>query len=71
MAQWDNGELTVSTGTQRPFAVRDEFAEALRLSADKVRVIQPIWGAVTGGSPRATPAIEAAAYLKAAGKPVR
>ncbi len=71
VAQWDNGKLTVWTGTQRPFAVRDELAEALRLSADKVRVIQPDMGSGYGGKHTGDAAIEAARLSKAAGKPVR
>ena len=71
VAQWDNGKLTVWTGTQRPFAVRDELAEALRLSADKVRVIQPDMGSGYGGKHTGDAAIEAARLSKAAGRPVR
>jgi nicotinate dehydrogenase subunit B len=41
LAEWQDGKLTVWTGTQRPFGVRTELAEAFRLSDDKVRVIVP------------------------------
>ena len=33
VAEWNGDRLTVWTGTQRPFAVRDELAEALRIPA--------------------------------------
>ena len=39
VAEWSGGDrLTVWTGTQRPFAVRDELAEAFRIPEEKVRV---------------------------------
>jgi isoquinoline 1-oxidoreductase len=31
VAEWNNGKLTVWTGTQRPFGVRGELAEAFRI----------------------------------------
>ena len=34
VAQWENGKLTVWTGTQRPFGVRGELAGAFRLADD-------------------------------------
>jgi CO/xanthine dehydrogenase Mo-binding subunit len=71
VAQWDSGKLTVWTGTQRPFGVRDELAEAFRLPAEKVRVIQPDMGSGYGGKHTGDAAIEAARLAKAAGRPVR
>ena len=44
VAQWEGGKLTVWTGTQRPFGVRDELMAAFHLPATKVRVIQPDMG---------------------------
>ena len=35
VAQWENGKLTVWTGTQRPFGVRAELARAFRLPATR------------------------------------
>ena len=35
VAEWKDGKLTVWTGTQRPFGVRDELAEAFRIPEDK------------------------------------
>ena len=71
VAQWDNSKLTVWTGTQRPFGVRDELAEAFRIPPDKVRVIQPDMGSGYGGKHTGDAAIEAARLAKAAGRPVR
>ncbi|MGC2614435.1 MAG: molybdopterin cofactor-binding domain-containing protein [Terracidiphilus sp.] len=71
VAEWNNGKLTVWTGTQRPFGVRDELMEAFHLPAEKVRVIQPDMGSGYGGKHTGEAAIEAARLSKAAGKPVK
>ncbi|MBV8051964.1 MAG: xanthine dehydrogenase family protein molybdopterin-binding subunit [Acidobacteriaceae bacterium] len=71
VAQWEGGKLTVWTGTQRPFAVRDELAETFRIPKDKVRVMMPDTGAAYGGKHTGEAAIEAARLAKAAGKPVK
>ena len=45
VAQWDSaGKLTVWTGTQRPFGVKDELVAAFHLDPAKVRVIHPDMG---------------------------
>jgi isoquinoline 1-oxidoreductase len=41
IAEWIDGKLTVWCGTQRPFGVRTELAEAFHLAEDRVRVIGP------------------------------
>ena len=71
LAEWQDGKLTVWTGTQRPFGVRTELAEAFRLSEDKVRVIVPDTGAGYGGKHTGEAAIEAARLARAAGHPVK
>jgi isoquinoline 1-oxidoreductase len=72
VAQWDaNGKLTVWTGTQRPFGVKDELVAAFHLDPSKVRVIQPDMGSGYGGKHTGETAIEAARLAKAAGQPVR
>jgi CO/xanthine dehydrogenase Mo-binding subunit len=71
VAEWKDGGLTVWTGTQRPFAVRDELAEAFRISRDQVRVIVPDTGSAYGGKHSGEVAVEAARLAKGAGKPVR
>src|SRR2546425_2535388 len=63
--------LTVCTGTQRPFSVRDELAGALHLPADRVRVVVPDTGSAYGGKHTGDAAIEAARLARAAGKPVK
>jgi isoquinoline 1-oxidoreductase len=72
VAQWDaTGKLTVWTGTQRPFAVKDELVEAFKLAPAQVRVIQPDMGSGYGGKHTGDAAVEAARLAKFAGKPVR
>lgn len=71
VAEWNGDKLTVWTGTQRPFAVRDELAETFRIPAAKVRVIMPDMGSGYGGKHTGECAIEAARLAKAAGKPVK
>jgi isoquinoline 1-oxidoreductase len=71
VAEWNGDKLTVWTGTQRPFGVRDELVEAFRISPDKVRVIMPDTGSGYGGKHTGDAAIEAARLAKRAGKPVK
>ena len=71
VAEWSDGKLTVWTGTQRPFGVRDELVQAFHLSPSQVRVIQPDMGSGYGGKHTGEAAIEAARLAKAAGKPVK
>jgi isoquinoline 1-oxidoreductase len=71
LAEWQDGSLQVWTGTQRPFGVRSELAEALRLPEEKVRVIVPDTGSGYGGKHNGEAAIEAARLAKAAGRPVK
>ena len=71
VAQFADGKLTVWTGTQRPFANRDELASVLHMSESDVRVIVPDTGAAYGGKHTSDAAIEAARLARAAGKPVK
>ncbi|HWA84182.1 MAG TPA: molybdopterin cofactor-binding domain-containing protein [Fimbriimonadaceae bacterium] len=71
LAAWDGKRITVYTGTQRPFAVRDEVAAATGLTAKDVRVIVPDTGSGYGGKHTGDAAVEAAKIAKATGKPVK
>jgi len=71
VAQWQDGKLTVWTGTQQPFGVRGQLAGAFNLPADRVRVIVPDTGSGYGGKHTVDTTIEAARLAKAAGKPVK
>jgi nicotinate dehydrogenase subunit B len=70
-AEWDDrGRLTVWTGTQRPFGVRADLAEALGVGEEAVRVIVPDTGGGWGGKHTGEAALEAARLARAAGRPV-
>lgn len=71
VAEWNDAKLTVWTGTQRPFAVRSELAEAFGIPEQNVRVIVPDTGSAYGGKHTGECAVEAARLAKAAGRPVR
>jgi isoquinoline 1-oxidoreductase len=71
LAEWRGGRLTVWTGTQRPFGVRGELAEAFQIPEESVRVIVPDTGSAYGGKHTGEAAIEAARLARAAGAPVK
>ena len=71
LAAWRDGKLTVWTGTQRPFGVRDDLVRAFRLSPAQVRVLMPDMGSGYGGKHTGECAVEAARLAKATGKPVK
>jgi isoquinoline 1-oxidoreductase len=71
VAEWKDGKLTVWTGTQRPFGVRGELAEAFRIPETQVRVVVPDTGSAYGGKHTGEAAVEAARLAKGAGRPVK
>jgi nicotinate dehydrogenase subunit B len=71
LAEWDGDKLTVWTGTQRPFGVREELASAFHLPQENVRVLMPDTGSAYGGKHTGEAAIEAARLARAAKKPVK
>ncbi|HTT20774.1 MAG TPA: molybdopterin cofactor-binding domain-containing protein [Candidatus Sulfotelmatobacter sp.] len=71
VAEWHDSKLTVWTGTQRPFAVRDDLAEAFHLSKEDVRVLVPDTGSAYGGKHTPDAALEAARLARAVNKPVK
>jgi nicotinate dehydrogenase subunit B len=71
VAKWENEELTVWTGTQKPFGVQEDLCNEFGISKAKVRVITPDTGSGYGGKHTAEAGIEAAKLAKAVGKPVK
>jgi isoquinoline 1-oxidoreductase len=71
VAEWKGDELTVWTGTQRPFGVQGELADAFHLPRERVRVIVPDTGSAYGGKHTGEAAIEAARLARAARVPVK
>ncbi|HEY1676397.1 MAG TPA: molybdopterin cofactor-binding domain-containing protein [Candidatus Sulfotelmatobacter sp.] len=71
LAKWEGDSLTVWTGTQRPFGVRGQLAEAFHIAEDQVRVLMPDTGSAYGGKHTGETAIEAARLARAAKHPVK
>lgn len=71
LAQWSGNMLTVWTGTQRPFAVRTELAQAMHVPEEQVRVLMPDMGSGYGGKHTGECAVEAARLARAANAPVK
>jgi isoquinoline 1-oxidoreductase len=71
LARWDDGRLTIWTGTQTPFAVRAQVAAACDLGEEDVRVIVAPTGGAFGGKHAAGVASEAAILAREVGAPVR
>jgi isoquinoline 1-oxidoreductase len=70
VAEWQEGRLTVWTGSSNPFNVRQQLADAFRISPERVRVIVPDMGGGFGGKHTGEAAVEAARLAKEAGRPV-
>jgi CO/xanthine dehydrogenase Mo-binding subunit len=71
VAEWNEGKLTVWTGTQRPWGVKSDLVEAFKIPEDRVRVIVPDTGSAYGGKHTGEAAIEAARLARAANRPVK
>ncbi len=67
----EDGKVTVWVGTQTPFPVKNQLMQALKLPAEKVRVITPYVGGGFGGKSASRQAVEAARLAVLTGKPVR
>lgn len=70
VAEWSNGRLTLWTGSQNPFGIRNELARAFHLPENHVRVMVPDFGGAFGGKHTGECAVEAARLARAANKPV-
>ena len=71
LAQWEADKLTVWVGSQRPFGIRSELAQAFSIPEEKVRVVTPDTGSGYGGKHTGEVALEAARLAKGALKPVK
>ncbi len=71
VAEWNDDQLTVWTGTQRPFGVRSELAAAFHVPEEKIRVQMPDTGSGYGGKHTGEAALEAARLARSAGRPVK
>ncbi len=71
VATVEGGKATVWAGTQTPFPVKQQVAQALGFAPENVRVIVPYVGGGFGGKSASRQAVEAARLSKAVGKPVQ
>ena len=72
VASFVDGKVTVWAGTQTPFPLKSQVAQALKLAPEKVRIITPYVGGGFGGKSASLQAIEAARLAIARpGQPVR
>ena len=71
VARVSGGEITVWTGTQNPFPVRNELAEMFSVPLSRVRVIVPYVGGAYGSKVYTKIEPLAVALARKAGRPVR
>ena len=71
IAHWQGDRLTVRCGTQAPFIVRDEIAQAFRIPAEQVRIIVSDTGSGYGSKHNSECELEAARLARGAPDPVR
>ncbi len=71
VAQWNGDQLTVWTGTQRPFGVQEDLEGVFHIPKEKIRVIMPDTGSGYGGKHTGEAGVEAARLAHATGKPVK
>ncbi|HYW44066.1 MAG TPA: molybdopterin cofactor-binding domain-containing protein [Bryobacteraceae bacterium] len=70
VAEWQDGRLTVWTGTSNPSSVRQQLAQTFGVAQDRVRVLVPHFGGGFGGKHTGEAATEAARLAREAGRPV-
>ena len=71
LAEWNDGVVTIRSGPQAPFLVRQEVAQALKVPVTQVRVIAADPGGAFGGKQRGECEVEAARLSRLAGAPIR
>ncbi len=71
LAEWKDGAVTIHSGPQAPFLVRQEVAQALNVPGTQVRVIAADSGGAFGGKQRGECEVEAARLSRLAGAPIR
>ena len=71
LAEWDDGRLVLTTGTQTPFNLRTDVAHAFGLAEADVRVIAPPMGGSFGAKTFVRTEAIVAALARKAGRPVK
>jgi isoquinoline 1-oxidoreductase len=70
VAEWQDGKLTVWTGTSNPFSVREALSKSFHIPVERIRVVVPDFGGGFGGKHTGEAAIEAARLAREVNKPV-
>ncbi len=71
LANIEGDKITVWVSSQSPFGIKDQIAQAIGFTSEKVRVITPFVGGGFGGKAPGRQAIESAQLAKITGKPVQ
>jgi CO/xanthine dehydrogenase Mo-binding subunit len=71
VAEWEDGRLTLWTGTQTPFNLRDDIAGVFGIDVGAIRVIAPPMGGSFGAKTFTRLEAVVAALARKAGAPVR
>jgi len=71
VAAVEDGKVTVWAGTQTPFPLKNQVMQALKLPADKVRIVTAYVGGGFGGKTASGQGVEAARLAVLTGRPVR
>lgn len=71
VAEWRSDGVTVHSGAQAPFLVRQEVAQALGVPQERVRIVTADAGGAFGGKQRGECEAEAARLSRIVGAPVR
>jgi CO/xanthine dehydrogenase Mo-binding subunit len=71
LAEWEDGRLTVHSGTQTPFNTRADLAGLFGIAEDRVRVIAPPMGGSFGAKTFVRLEALVAALARTAGRPVK
>ncbi|MFZ1995694.1 MAG: xanthine dehydrogenase family protein molybdopterin-binding subunit [Solirubrobacteraceae bacterium] len=71
IAEWEDGRLTVWTGTQTPFNMRTDLAVAFGVSEERIRIISEIMGGSFGAKTFVRQEAVLAALARKARRPVK
>jgi len=71
LAEWEDGKLTVWSGTQTPFNTRADLAGAFGIDPERIRIIAPPMGGSFGAKTFVRLEALVAALARKAGKPVK
>ena len=71
VAEWEDGRLTLWTGTQTPFNMRADLAGLFALQPEDVRIVVPMMGGSFGAKTFVRTEAVVAALARKAGRPVK